>query len=94
LCFSDRVGFSSVQEKGPADIVIAIVGNKADLFAQRQVRVWHELILEWFVSDPKTCPQVDAKKARDFAASINALFFETSAKEDTNVQSLFIEVST
>jgi hypothetical protein len=36
---------------------------------------------------------VPSEQARGYADEINALFIETSAKEDTNVTALFIDIS-
>lgn len=37
--------------------------------------------------------EVPASQARAYAEEIGALFIETSAKEDTNVSDLFIQIS-
>jgi Ras-related protein Rab-22 len=62
-----------LQTLGPANIVIALAGNKLDLANQRQVTVG---------------------QAEAFAREINALYIETSAKEDMNVHKLFEQLST
>lgn len=63
---------SYTQEKGPAEILLSVIGNKADLESQRQV-------------------QTDI--AQEYAASMNASFFEASAKDDINVSTIFIDIS-
>lgn len=44
-------------------------------------------------SDLEEKREVPAKQAKAYADEINALFIETSAKEDTNVSDLFIQIS-
>lgn len=62
-----------LQSKGPADLALAIAGNKSDLKDQRQINY---------------------EMAKAYADEIGALYMETSAKEDVNVQDLFINLST
>ena len=68
-----------LRQLGPEDIVIVIAANKCDLDDQREV---------------------ETETARAYARSVvqsgvesGALFFETSAKEDTNVAQMFTELS-
>ena len=44
-------------------------------------------------SDLEEKREVPASQARAYAEEIGALFIETSAKEDTNVSDLFIQIS-
>ncbi|CAN0311683.1 unnamed protein product, partial [Discosporangium mesarthrocarpum] len=41
----------------------------------------------------RTLQEVDSSLARAYADEIGAMFMETSAKKDTNVQDLFVEIS-
>lgn len=96
------------------NILIAIVGNKADLEAQRVrvsgavyycflLRFRFTLILHTVFSDKLCCEwrlelvsllqEVETSKAKAYADSIDAVFFETSAKTNANVFDLFTEIS-
>jgi Ras-related protein Rab-21 len=55
----------------PEDIILCIVGNKADLEPQRKVPL---------------------PNASDYAASIGAVYFESSAKSNTCVDAIFSEI--
>jgi len=55
----------------PEDIILCIVGNKADLEPQRKVPL---------------------PNASDYAASIGAVYFESSAKSNTCVDGIFNEI--
>eukprot|EP00698_Gefionella_okellyi_P016848 TRINITY_DN4858_c0_g1_i1.p1 TRINITY_DN4858_c0_g1~~TRINITY_DN4858_c0_g1_i1.p1 ORF type:complete len:203 (+),score=36.55 TRINITY_DN4858_c0_g1_i1:86-694(+) len=44
-------------------------------------------------SDLESQRQVSSAQAKEYADSNNAMFFETSAKEDTNVSAVFTEIS-
>jgi GTPase SAR1 family protein len=80
------------------NIVIAVVGNKSDLEGQR-VRLEdgkqrrHAKVM--CGSFPVCCAvqEVDAGKAERYAETIGAIFFETSAKTNSNVYDLFTALS-
>lgn len=44
-------------------------------------------------SDMSSSREVDTKTAREYAEEIGALYLETSAKDDTNVQEIFVRLS-
>ena len=90
---------------GPPDIIIAVAGNKCDM-EEKRVRVLLRGVLGscnvdntvaclcWCVgASLRTAQKVPTADAAAYAKSINALFLETSAKQDTNVQDLFLQIS-
>lgn len=56
------------QNVSNADLIIALVGNKADLAEERTIA---------------------AEEAKEYADELELLYFETSAKENVNVEELF-----
>jgi GTPase SAR1 family protein len=87
-----------LQQLGPENIVIAICGNKNDL-EDRRVRcrgavsspVWpclHAALLLLLLLQ-----EVSTSEAKAYAGEIGALFIETSAKANRNVQEMFMEIS-
>jgi Ras-related protein Rab-2A len=62
-----------LKQFGPPNILLTVVGNKADLA--------HEI------------RNVDQNEAREFAKSIGAVYMETSAKNNINVDQLFQELA-
>ena len=38
--------------------------------------------------------EVDQRLASSFANEVGAIYFETSAKDDTNIQDIFVQLST
>jgi hypothetical protein len=63
-----RDWITELRSKAPADIVLAVAGNKSDLAPQRRV---------------------STAEAQQFATSIRAVYFETSALDATHVTMLF-----
>lgn len=61
-----------LKAQGPAEIAIAIAGNKADLADQREV---------------------ESAVASAYAKQIDAMYLETSAKDDLNVHDIFVQLS-
>lgn len=55
-----------------SNLVIALVGNKADLVDERSI---------------------DEEEAKDYASELELLYFETSAKENINVEELFNSIA-
>ena len=62
------IWISNLKKYGEKNVILAIVGNKNDLYENEKV---------------------DENKAREYAKSINASFFLTSAKSGENIDSLF-----
>ena len=76
------------------NIVIAIVGNKSDLEAQRvRACVPANFPCVGVNALRSSLQEVDAGKAQRYADSIGAIFFETSAKTNSNVFDLFTAIS-
>ena len=73
-----QMWIKELRQLGPEDIVIVIAANKCDLENQREVET----------ETAKTYA-----KSVEQAGGTGALFFETSAKEDTNVAQMFSELS-
>ena len=63
--------YKQVQENGERNVVLALAGNKSDLYETEAV------------------PE---EEAREYANSIGALFALTSAKSNTGVEKLFLDV--
>ncbi|EAS00697.1 small guanosine triphosphatase family Ras family protein (macronuclear) [Tetrahymena thermophila SB210] len=61
-----------LREHGPANITIAVVGNKVDLIDREDVKY---------------------DEAKQYANELNAIFQYTSAKENQNIESLFIQIA-
>ncbi len=79
---------SAIREHCPTNMVIAIAGNKADLEQFRvpaAVFISHHNVLS-------NCKVVDRKIASEYAMQIGAIFLETSAKENWNVQEIFSSI--
>lgn len=55
-----------------SNLIIALVGNKADLVDERSI---------------------DEQEAKDYATELELLYFETSAKENINVEELFNSIA-
>lgn len=73
-----QMWIKELRQLGPEDIVIVIAANKCDLDDQREVET--------------ETAKIYAKSVEQAGGS-GALFFETSAKEDTNVAQMFSELS-
>ncbi|KAL4438908.1 hypothetical protein ABPG74_016628 [Tetrahymena malaccensis] len=63
---------SELREHGPANITIAVVGNKVDLIEREEVKY---------------------DDAKSYANQLNAIFQYTSAKENQNIESLFVQIA-
>ncbi|KAL4488356.1 hypothetical protein ABPG72_019206 [Tetrahymena utriculariae] len=61
-----------LRQHGPANIAIAVVGNKVDLIEREDVKY---------------------DDAKSYANGLNAIFQYTSAKENQNIESLFIQIA-
>lgn len=61
-----------IKERSDEGVILAIVGNKEDLYESEQV---------------------DEKEARKFAEELGAIFGKTSAKNQSGVNDLFIEIA-
>lgn len=94
-----------LKTKGPKDIAIAIAGNKADLHDARvrlylhltcvNLKNYTYLSVVLLILNSLSVPQeVDQEMAIAYAEEIGALYLETSAKDDTNVQDIFVKLST
>ncbi|KAI9283303.1 hypothetical protein BY458DRAFT_543584 [Sporodiniella umbellata] len=68
-----------LQRQANSQIVIALVGNKVDLVEDEQ--------------DDAVSRQVTFDEAQAYASESSLLFFETSAKNALNVDSVFIEIA-
>lgn len=79
-----------LQSKGPKDIAIAIAGNKADLEEQRVNRFIKIIVLNF---KSLILKEVDKTMAAAYAEEIGAMYLETSAKDDMNVQDIFVKLS-
>ncbi|KAG6868813.1 Ras- protein RABH1b [Termitomyces sp. T159_Od127] len=71
------------------DVIIVLVGNKADLSDKRSVL----LILHTRASTYKSSSQVTLEEATTKATQLNIMFMETSAKAGHNVKSLFKKIA-
>ena len=80
-----------LKQLGPDNIVIAIAGNKSDLEDKRVRAFSFNDIRALLIAVP--LQEVPATQAKAYADEIGALFIETSAKEDTNVSDMFIQLS-
>jgi len=69
--------FGKVKETTGDDVVLAVVGNKVDAYDERD----------------KNEDAVEEGEGRKFANGINALYFETSAKNHIQIEDLFKKVS-
>ncbi len=83
---------AELRQLGPQNLVLAIAGNKVDLESTRQVGVLREessysMISLSFPSLPSI--QVAVTAGENFAKNADAIFLETSAKENINVHELF-----
>ncbi len=68
-----------LQRQAHSQIVIALVGNKVDLIEEGS-------------KDDSVSRQVPLEEASAYASEAGLLFFETSAKNSMNVDSVFIEI--
>jgi GTPase SAR1 family protein len=75
-----------LRQLGPDNIVLAIAGNKLDITESRQVANDSILTVCVHIS---CVVKVTRQKGEEYAQSVNALFAECSAKEDTNITDLF-----
>ncbi|KAK9731265.1 Ras family [Popillia japonica] len=67
------------------DVIIMLVGNKSDLFAEREVNNKSDLFAE---------REVNTEEGEEKANELNVMFIETSAKVGYNVKQLFKRVAT
>ncbi|CAN0165330.1 unnamed protein product, partial [Ectocarpus sp. 12 AP-2014] len=92
---------NELQAQGPQDIAIAVAGNKRDLESQRRngapTRPAADgKAINLSLSRRHAChrPQeVESSVAQAYADEIGAMFVETSAKDATHVQDMFVELS-
>lgn len=84
-----------LQKLAPDGIVLTLVGNKCDVGEQRQVssETCRYIEVKSDTSLHKSTVlhtlQVPYEEGQEYAAQIRAGFFETSAKEGTNIQQMF-----
>ncbi|KAI9280644.1 ras family-domain-containing protein [Sporodiniella umbellata] len=69
---------NELQRQANSQILIALVGNKLDLIISEEEEEKRKALME---------------EASDLAAKSGLLFFETSAKEDINVDKVFTEIA-
>jgi Ras-related protein Rab-5C/Rab family protein len=70
-----------LQRQANSQIVIALVGNKLDLVEAEEDQ-----------GEEESSRQVSTEEASAYASEAGLLFFETSAKQSTNVDQVFTEI--
>jgi Ras-related protein Rab-7A len=92
---------SQANPSDPKTFPFILLGNKIDIDGgnSRVVRMYSLVLVNSLFFTPFTwsniyCVQVSEKKAKDWCASKgNILYFETSAKEDYNVDPAFLSIA-
>jgi Ras-related protein Rab-6A len=72
------------------DVIIVLVGNKADLSDKRLVG---SPVYAPFIDPSFSCRQVTLEEATAKSTQLNVMFMETSAKAGHNVKSLFKKIA-
>ena len=74
------------------DVIIVLVGNKADLSDKRYI--WNKYIGPLLLlNNPRSFRQVTLEEATAKSTQMNIMFMETSAKAGHNVKSLFKKIA-
>lgn len=96
-CWEDRQSFLStskwiddVRSERGNDVIIVLVGNKADLSEKRFVKAFP---LVCNMPSDTTISQVTIEEATAKSTQMNIMFMETSAKAGHNVKSLFKKIA-
>jgi Ras-related protein Rab-6A len=96
-CWEDRQSFLStskwiddVRSERGNDVIIVLVGNKADLSEKRFVKAFP---LVCNTPSDTTISQVTIEEATAKSTQMNIMFMETSAKAGHNVKSLFKKIA-
>jgi len=97
-CRKDRQSFLStskwiddVRSERGNDVIIVLVGNKADLSEKRFVQVFSFVYNIKFLNT--AISQVTIEEATAKSTQMNIMFMETSAKAGHNVKSLFKKIA-
>lgn len=75
------------------DVIIVLVGNKADLSEKRSVLEFSRCIVQRLSDLWPHSSQVTVEEATQKATQMNIMFMETSAKAGHNVKSLFKKIA-
>lgn len=75
------------------DVIIVLVGNKADLSEKRSVLAYWPCVLQRMFNPSSRSSQVTVEEATQKATQMNIMFMETSAKAGHNVKSLFKKIA-
>ncbi|KAL0085945.1 ras family-domain-containing protein [Phycomyces blakesleeanus] len=86
---------NELQRQADPNIVIALAGNKSDLEARRAVPTQIAIYINQASEreNKKDITSFCGYTAKEYAEESGLLFFETSAKTDTNVTKLFDEIA-
>jgi Ras-related protein Rab-6A len=75
------------------DVIIVLVGNKADLSEKRSVLAYYPWVSQRMSHPSPHSSQVTVEEATQKATQMNIMFMETSAKAGHNVKSLFKKIA-
>ena len=84
---------AELHKLGPAQLVLAIAGNKCDLEDKREVRLCPSTYFTVTPPSLLSLSQVSYQQGQNYASEVNAIFAETSALTAKNVEEVFIEIS-